>query len=129
FSTGLLSGTNGKPAEGFAGVPRMPLDGHPPGQVPMVPGKATLIGLALKSSLPLPSMVPSATECMSPLTTSGTRPFIADIAAISRSCCLSQPACQYGFAVAVVSLRSGPSTSGYHSPHLPAVHPGGLDGA
>ena len=47
-----------------------------------------------KSSEPLRSILPSAIACMSPLTTSGARPFIADIAAISRSCCLSQPDCQ-----------------------------------
>ena len=30
--------------------------------------------------------------------------------------------------MSVVSLRSLPSMSGYHSPHLPALHPGGFDG-
>src|SRR5207302_7152741 len=116
-------------AEGVAGVPRMPVDGQPPGRVPIVPGSATLIGWLLKSSAPLLSMVPRAIECMSPLTTSGTRPFIAESAAIRRSCCLSQPDCQNGLGIAVVSLRSGPRMSGYHSPHLPAVQPGGLEGA
>src|ERR1700737_2966080 len=47
---------------------------------------------------------------------------------MSRSCFLSQPDCQYGLAIVAVSLPSGPRTSGYHSPHLPAGQPGGVEG-
>src|SRR5437762_2221181 len=106
----------------------MPLDGQPAGRVPAVPDSATLTGLRLRSREPLRDIFASAMACMSPLTTSGTRPFIFDNAAIRRSCCLSQPDCQYGFGMEIVSFLSGPRRSGYHSPHLPAVHPGGFDG-
>ena len=51
------------------------------------------------------------TACRSPLMTSGTRPFIADMAVISRSCCASHPDCQYGLAspgqLAVVAEHVG----------------------
>lgn len=66
--------------------------------------------------------------CKSPLTTSGMRPGIAESDCISRSCCDSQPRCQYGLGLSSVNLPSGPKISGYHSPHFPALHPGGLDG-
>ena len=52
-----------------------------------------------------------------------------DIAASKRSCCFTQPSCQYGFFTSTLSLPSLVSTSGYHSPHLPAVQPCGLEGA
>src|SRR6266496_1255394 len=77
-----------------AGVPRMPVEGQPPGRVPIVPGSAMLTGFLRMSSVPLRCIVPRAIACMSPLTTSGTRPFMDEIAAISLSCCLSQPDCQ-----------------------------------
>jgi hypothetical protein len=72
----------------------MPLDGQPPGQVPIVPDRRNVDGLRVRSSVPLRCIFPSAMECMSPLMTSGARPFMADIAAIKRSCCFSQPGCQ-----------------------------------
>ena len=53
-----------------------------------------------RRSLPIPI------ACKSPLTVSGMRPFIAAIAAAKRSCCFSQPLCQYGFGLAAVSLPS-----------------------
>src|SRR4029079_6726330 len=69
------------------------------------------------------------TACRSPLMTNGARLFIEDIAVSSRSCCAIHPDCQYGFGVAVVILPASLTTSGYHSIHLPALHPGGFDGA
>src|SRR4051812_38024669 len=65
---------------------------------------------------------------MSPLMTKGARSFMPDIAVMMRSCCFNQPDCQYGLADLIVSFLSDPRTSGYHSPHFPAVHPGGFDG-
>src|SRR5687767_13131288 len=59
---------------------------------------------------------------------SGTIPRIADAACRRRSCCSRQPDCQYGLGMLVVSCWLPPSMSAYHSPHLPALQPGGIDG-
>ena len=59
---------------------------------------------------------------------SGMRPRIADEACSRRSCCSRQPDCQYGLGIFVVSSSLPPSISAYHSPHFPALQPGGVDG-
>src|SRR5262249_51332082 len=38
------------------------------------------------------------------------------------------PDCQYGFGLLIVSVPLVSRISGYHSPHFPALQPGGLDG-
>ena len=78
-----------------AEVPRRP-DGQPSCVVRESTGPAStvVIGLFLRSSLPLRSMRPMPIACRSPLIMSGERPCIVEIASMSRSCCLSQSDCQ-----------------------------------
>ena len=96
----------------------------------MGPLSTAVTGFAARSSEPERSIVPIPIAWRSPLTTSGARDRIPDIAWTSRSCWPSHPACQYSFGTVVVSPpAAGSRTSGYHSPHFPALHPIGFDGA
>ena len=102
-------------------------DGQPRSPVPSGPDRITLTGFFEKSRLPLRSVHPSAIACRSPERTSGIRPGMATISAIQAVVLLEPAALPMGFGTSVVSLPSLPKMSRYHSPHLPALHPGGLE--
>ena len=105
-------------------------DGKPPGAVPTGPVRTVVTGFAVRSNVPERRILPEPTAWRSPLTTRGLRARMLDIAPTSRSCCLSHPSCQKGFGTAVVRAPASESRmSGYHSPHFPALHPIGFEGA
>ena len=124
-SIGLICSDRFSTPDGVAGVPRMPFDGQLAlGHVPIVPDRATLTGLDLRSSAPLRSILPRAMACMSPLMTSGPRPSSPTWPpSTGRAASASPAANRAGFRGR--QFLVGIEMSGYHSPHLPAVQPGG----
>ena len=92
-SMGLISSFTSRCAGGVEPTPRL-ADGQPSGPVPMGPANTAVMGVFSRLSVPERKILPIPSACKSPLIVSGTRPFMAAIAATRRSCCFSQPLCQ-----------------------------------
>src|SRR5271166_196585 len=98
---------------------------HSP-RYPSGPDRTAATGLRLRSIPLVAVMRVSPMAWRSPETNKGMRVRIFDDACNRRSCWARQPSCQYGFGLLVLTVPST-SISAYHSPHLPALQPGGVD--